>query len=99
MQSKPFDNLEQARKFCEKLEQGAILTTAIYAIRRGRVIFSWSELKLSACMGACKDITPERLYHVFRESAAAYFIRNDAGKIVKVNRFSLMGGAVRFKTN
>jgi len=92
--TKVLPSLAQAREFASKL---GILTLEAYKIMQGgECRLTWRVLRLERSKGKQDGITSGRSYEVFRETEHAYLIRDDDGKVTKVNRYTMMGGRVMF---
>lgn len=95
--TKKFNTLSEARGFAA--QQGVLVYESYRVGLDGLCHLTWRPLRLSPDMGRFDEVTMGREYPVLRESEHAYMIRNDVGKIVKVNRYTMMGGKAQFTTH
>lgn len=92
--TKVLPSLIAAREFAAKL---GILTLETYTMLKGGACrLTWRVLRLERSKGKQGGISHDRAYEVFRETPHAYLIRDDNAKVVKVNRYTMMGGQVMF---
>lgn len=92
--TKILPSLSEAREFASKL---GILTLETYTMLKGGACrLTWRVLRLERSKGKQEGISHGRAYEVFRETEHAYLIRDDNGKVTKVNRYTMMGGRVMF---
>lgn len=92
---KEFPSVSAASSFADSL--GILSFQSYTSLRGGGVKLSWRVLRMRPCLGPREGFTKGRSYEVFRESALAYFIRNDSGKVIKINRLTRLGGPTMFE--
>lgn len=94
-QRKILPNLAAAKEFASRL---GILTFESYTTQCDtRILLTWSTLRVTPVMGRFDAVTMGRTYDVFKETSLAYLIRDDAGKVTKINRLTMMGGKAQFE--
>ena len=95
LQRKILPNMGAAKEFASKL---GILTFESYKTQCDtRILLTWKQLRITPVMGRFDAVTMGRKYDVFKETGLAYLIRDDAGKVTKVNRLTMMGGKAQFE--
>lgn len=96
-QTKTFANLSEARGFAGR--QGILSFESYKVCQDGKCTLTWRVLQLSPFVVGDQGLTSGRRYAVMRETEHAYLFRNDDNKVIKVNRYTMMGGQSRFTTH
>lgn len=94
-QKKILPNMAAAKEFAAKL--GILIFESYTTQCDTRILLTWKTLQLVPVMGRFEAVTMGRKYDVFKETGIAYLIRDDAGKVTKVNRLTMMGGKAQFE--
>lgn len=94
-QSKKFTSYIESEKFIRSLSPCASVTRRF--VDTDCIIVRWQEIRLRLIRSNGAYVYPPKFMPVVRELAHAYMVKDELGQMIKVNRYTLMAGAMRFE--
>lgn len=94
-QSKKFTSYVESEKFISSLPPCASVTRRF--VETDCIIVRWAPLRLRLIRSSGAYVYPPKFMPVVREIAHAYMVKDDLGQMIKVNRYTLMAGTMRFE--
>ena len=94
-QSKKFTSYIESEKFIRSLAPCASVTRRF--IGTDCVVVRWNPLRLRLVRNNGAFVYPPKFMPVARELDHAYLVKDELGQMVKVNRYTLMSGSMKFE--
>lgn len=94
-QSKKFTSYIESEKFISSLPPCSSVTRRF--VSTDCVVVRWQPLRLRLVRNNGAFIYPPKFMPVTRELDHAYMVKDDAGQMIKVNRYTLMSGTMKFE--
>lgn len=93
--SKEFASYTASKSFVDALPPCSSISRAFDAT--GACVVTWEPLRVRLVRDNGAYVYPTRYYAVQREIEHAYLVRDELGRVMKVNRYTLMAAARRFE--
>lgn len=94
-QSKVFTSYIESDKFIRALPPCSSVTRRFVDV--DCIIVRWAPLRLRLIRSNGAFVYPAKFMAVVRELEHAYMVKDELGQMIKVNRYTLMSGTLRFE--